>query len=46
MNKVLNKKIELNKSDKIKISVIISFVVGVASMIIYNAVVIGANSSI
>ena len=46
MNKVLNKKIELNKSDKVKISVIIGFVVGVASMIIYNAVVIGANSSI
>ena len=46
MDKVLNKKIELNKSDKVKISVIIGFVVGVASMIIYNAVVIGANSSI
>ena len=46
MDKVLNKKIELNKSDKIKISVIIGFVVGVASMIIYNAVVIGASSSI
>ena len=46
MDKVLNKKIELNKSDKVKLSVIIGFVVGVASMIIYNAVVIGANSSI
>ena len=46
MDKVLNKKIELNKSDKVKISVIISFIIGLASMIIYNAFVIGANSSI
>ena len=46
MDKVLNKKIELNKSDKIKISVIIGFIIGVASMIIYNAVVTGISSSI
>ena len=46
MEKVLSKKIELSKSDKIKISVIISFIIGLASMIIYNAVVTGTSSSI
>jgi len=46
MEKVLSKKVELNKSDKVKISIIIGFIIGLASMIIYNAVVTGISSSI
>lgn len=44
MNKVLSKKVELSKSDKIKISVLVGFVVGLVSMIIYNSLVYGTVS--
>lgn len=43
MDKVLNKKIELNKSDKVKISIIIGFIIGVVSVIIYNSIITGIN---
>ena len=43
MDKVLNKKIELNKSDKIKISIIIGFIIGLVSVIIYNSIITGIN---
>ena len=43
MDKVLNKKIELNKSDKVKISIIIGFIIGLVSVIIYNSIITGIN---
>jgi len=46
MEKVLSKKIELNKSDKIKISIIIGFIIGLTSMVVYNLIVTGTSSSI
>ena len=44
MNKVLSKKVELSKSDKFKISVLVGFIVGLVSMVIYNCLVNGTVS--
>ena len=44
MNKVLSKKVELSKSDKIKISVLVGFIVGLVSMVVYNCLVHGTVS--
>jgi len=44
MNKVLSKKVELSKSDKFKISVLVGFIVGLVSMVIYNSLVHGTVS--
>jgi hypothetical protein len=44
MNKVLSKKVELSKSDKFKISVLVGFIVGLVSMVIYNSLVYGTVS--
>ena len=44
MNKVLSKKVELSKSDKIKISVLVGFIVGLISMVVYNCLVNGTVS--
>ena len=41
MDKVLNKKIRLNKSDKIKLSIMIGFIIGLISIVSYNLITLG-----
>ena len=41
MDKILNKKIRLNKSDKIKLSIMIGFIIGLVSVVSYNLIILG-----
>jgi hypothetical protein len=41
MDKILNKKIRLNKSDKIKLSIMIGFITGLISIVSYNLITLG-----
>lgn len=46
MIKVLSKKAELSKSDKVKVSIILGLIIGFVSMVIYNCLVVGTYSDI